>query len=160
MKDKFASDIQALGDNDEIRAILKDVCRVTGMGFAAVACVTGDRFIACQVHDTIAFGLRPGDELDISTTICQEVRGHGQRVFIDNVAGDPEWQHHPVPALYGFQSYVSIPLILENGSFFGTLCAIDPEPRDVTAPETVAALSAFAIRVALLLASAPVGRLN
>jgi len=29
---------------------------------------------------------------------------------------------------YGFQSYISIPIMLKDGSFFGTLCAIDPKP--------------------------------
>ncbi|WP_325049484.1 MULTISPECIES: GAF domain-containing protein [Sphingomonas] len=42
---------------------------------------------------------------------------------------DPRWNSHPAPALYGFKSYVSLPIILSDGTFFGTLCAIDPHPR-------------------------------
>jgi hypothetical protein len=35
------------------------------MGFAAVARVTEDRWVACAVKDDIAFGLKPGGELDL-----------------------------------------------------------------------------------------------
>jgi hypothetical protein len=31
----------------------------------------------------------------------------------------------------GFKSYCSFPVYLEHGSFFGTLCALDPAPRRV-----------------------------
>ena len=30
--------------------------------------------------------------------------------------------------MYGFQSYISTPIFLKDGSFYGTLCAIDPRP--------------------------------
>jgi len=30
--------------------------------------------------------------------------------------------------MYGFQSYISMPIFLKDGSFYGTLCAIDPSP--------------------------------
>jgi hypothetical protein len=38
------------------------------MGFAAVARVTEDRWVACSVLDEIDFGLKPGDELRVETT--------------------------------------------------------------------------------------------
>ena len=50
-----------------VPTILEVVCRTTGMGFAAVARVTEDRWIACEVHDEIQFGLRPGGELEVET---------------------------------------------------------------------------------------------
>jgi GAF domain-containing protein len=157
MKDEFAGAVAAEGDDPEIRAVLEEVCRVTQMGFAAVARVTEERWIAAQVLDRIEFGLSPGDELEIKTTICDDIRKCGEAVFIDYVGADPEWRSHPVPMLYGFQSYASIPIFLDDGSFYGTLCAIDPEPRTVRAPETIAALKAFAARVSALL-SAKVSR--
>ena len=43
--------------------------------------------------------------------------------------------------MYGFQSYISMPIILTDGSFFGTLCAIDPRPRKLNNPETSSACS-------------------
>jgi hypothetical protein len=58
------------------------------MRFAAVARVTEDRWIACSVLDEIDFGLQPGGELKVETTICDEIRQSHQAVVIDNVAED------------------------------------------------------------------------
>ena len=96
------------------------------MGFAAVARVTGERWIACRVLDHINFGLQPGGELKVETTICHEIRESREPVVINHVAEDEAYCGHPTPAMYGFQSYISMPIIRRNGEFFGTLCAIDP----------------------------------
>jgi len=147
MFNTYEADIAAVQRIPEVEAILKRVCEMTGMGFAAVARVTADRWIACQLLDRIEFGLKPGDELKIKTTICDEIRASGQSVFIDHVAQDPQWRTHHTPALYGFESYISIPIILADGSFFGTLCAIDPAPR-VGLSGAVAGMEAMAAEIA------------
>lgn len=152
MKDDFAKSIAAQGDQPEIERILYEVCDVTGMGFAAVARVTEERWIAAQVLDRIEFGLKPGDELEISTTICNEIRQSGQHVVIDSVSDDIDWRTHPVPILYGFKSYASLPIVLDDGSFWGTLCAIDPNPRKLRAGQVVTALQGYAKRLGALLA--------
>ena len=152
MKDELAASAVADGDDPEIRAILEDVCRITGMGFAAVARVTEERWIACQVCDKIAFGLNPGDELAIATTICDDIRKTRQSIVIDHVALDKDWRTHPTPILYGFQSYASLPLILD-GSFYGTLCAIDPAPNLLRSEGIIAQLEAYARRVEAILAA-------
>src|SRR3546814_19454507 len=48
MKDDLIVEAVADGDNDAVRAILADVCSLTNMGFAAVARVPEDRWIACK----------------------------------------------------------------------------------------------------------------
>jgi len=151
MDDDFAAQVVSQGDDPRLREILEEVCRITGMGFAAIARVTEERWIACQVVDKIEFGLDAGDELDLKTTICNEIRASGQKVLIDHVAGNPTWRTHHIPALYGFESYASLPVLLDDGSFYGTLCAIDPAPRTVSAPAIVAALEGFAARVGEIL---------
>ena len=42
------------------------------MGFATIARVTGQRWVALAVKDDISFGLKPGGELKVETTICSE----------------------------------------------------------------------------------------
>lgn len=153
MKDQFAADVAAQGDDDAIRAILDQVCAVTEMGFVAVARVTEDRWIACQVLDKVEFGLDPGDELEIKKTICDDIRQCGRGIIIDQVSADEDWRTHPVPMLYGFESYVSLPIVLADGSFYGTLCAIDPAPRALSGAETVALLGECANRVATILSA-------
>jgi signal transduction histidine kinase len=119
------------------------------MGFAAIARVTEDRWIACAVRDDIAFGMAPGDELEIETTLCSEVRDRRQPIVIDDVATDSAFHGHHTPAAYGFQSYISMPILRADGSFFGTLCALDPEPHKVSDPGVTGMFLAFAQFIAL-----------
>jgi GAF domain-containing protein len=121
-----------LGDDQRLHEVLAEVCSATGMRFAAVARVTRTQWIACQVADKIDFGLDPGNELKIHETICDEIRDSGEAVVFDDASDDIKWSRHPVPVIYGFKSYCSFPVYLDDGSFFGTLCAIDPEPRQVS----------------------------
>lgn len=151
MNEQLVIEALADGDHDDIRAILAEVCALTDMGFAAVARVTESRWIACQVLDRIEFGLTPGGELQVDLTICDEIREHGQAVVFDDCSLDAEWRNHPVPTLYGFKSYASFPIFLASGEFYGTLCAIDPVARSVSAEGVVAALRECTERVARVL---------
>lgn len=143
------ADVATIASIDVIPTILEVVCRVTGMGFAAVARVTDERWIACAVRDEIAFGLMPGGELRVETTICSEIRDSGQAVVIDHAAQDEAFCGHPTPALYGFQSYISMPILRPDGSFFGTLCAIDPRPMRLKTPETMGMFRLFSNLIGL-----------
>ena len=143
-----AADVAAIQSIDVIPRILEVVCRTTGMGFSAVARVTETHWIACAVRDEIAFGLEPGGELRLETTICNEIRNHGRRVVIDDVESDENFRCHPTPQLYGFRSYISVPITLGDGRFFGTLCAIDPHPARINTTQTVGMFTLFAELIA------------
>jgi signal transduction histidine kinase len=127
-----------------IPGLLNVICRTTKMGFAAVARVTEHHWIACSIHDEISFGLKPGDELELETTICNEIRQHRQPVIIDHVTEDVLYKGHHTPKKYGFQSYISIPIMKKDGSFFGTLCAIDPQPHKLNTQEIKDMFTLFA----------------
>jgi signal transduction histidine kinase len=148
MDTDFAVDIAAVQRIDAVPRILDIVCRTTGMGFAAVARVTTDRWICCASRDDIAFGLKPGGELKVETTICDEIRQSHEAVVIDHVAEDAVFCGHHTPAMYGFQSYISVPIVLADGTFFGTLCAIDPRPARLKNPETIGTFELFAELIA------------
>ena len=72
-----------------VPTILEAVARTTGMRFSAVARVTDTTWTACAVHDTIDFGLRPGSELVLETTICNEIRQHRQAVIFGHASQHP-----------------------------------------------------------------------
>jgi GAF domain-containing protein len=141
--------VAAIGRINIVPQLLDVICNVTGMGFAAVARVTDEKWVACQVKDTISFGLKPGNELKLETTICNEIRQHGQAVIIDHVACDPTFSGHHTSAQYGFQSYISVPITRADGTFFGTLCAIDPAPAKLNNPEVIGMFNLFAELIAL-----------
>lgn len=128
----FQKDIDAIGRSTVIPTLLETIVLATGMGFAAVARVTEARWVTCRAVDTISFGLTPGDELDVESTLCHEVRQSDQEIVIDDVASDPIYVNHHCPARYGFRGYISVPIRRADGSFFGTLCAIDPKPHKLS----------------------------
>ncbi|MDJ1505872.1 ATP-binding protein [Xanthocytophaga agilis] len=143
------TDVEKVKQIPIIQNLLEVVCKTTGMGFAAVARVTAERWMACCVHDEIAFGLKSGEELPIQTTICQEVRHDNQAIAIDHVSQHDYFCNHPTPKLYGFESYISVPILLKNGEFFGTLFAIDPKPALLNNPGTIGMFSLFANLISL-----------
>lgn len=140
----FAADVALVSGLPLIPKILHVACRLSELRFAAIARVTGDRWVACAIRDEIAFGLAPGDELPIETTLCQEVRAVATAVAIDDVTTDETYSNHHTPAIYGFRSYIAVPILRKDGSIFGTLCAIDPEPRRVKTPEIIGLFEMFA----------------
>ncbi|KNY31135.1 GAF domain-containing sensor histidine kinase [Agrobacterium sp. SUL3] len=149
MSQKFEKDIEVVRQIPAVPSILDVVCKVTGMGFAAVARVTQEKWIACEVLDNIDFGLKPGGELKIETTICNEIRDSREAVIIDHVSEDAVYCGHHTPAHYGFQSYISMPIILGDGTFFGTLCAIDPRPMRLNTSEIIGMFKLFAELIAV-----------
>jgi hypothetical protein len=66
----FQDDVSAISSIPIVPKLLEVICKTTGMGFAAIARVTGERWITCSVRDEILFGLVPGSELKVETTIC------------------------------------------------------------------------------------------
>lgn len=151
---RFAADVRAVQSIDAVPKILEVICKTTGMGFAAVARVTDERWICCAVHDRIDFGLEPGGELHVETTLCHEIRQHHKPIIIEDVAKDPIYCDHHTPATYGLQSYISLPIFLADGSFFGTLCAIDPKPHPLMSRGIADTLQLFAELIGVHLATA------
>jgi signal transduction histidine kinase len=121
------------------------------MRFAVVARVTQDRWTACAVRDEIDFGLKAGGELPLKTTICDEIRDSGRAIIIDHVSEDPHFRTHHTPRMYGFESYISVPIVRTNGEFFGTLCALDPLPKKVSDAKVIATFELFCQLISLQL---------
>ncbi|EBA06727.1 GAF domain-containing sensor histidine kinase [Sagittula stellata] len=112
--------------------MILDACgTATGMGFVAVARVTDDRWMTCASRDNVNFGLKPGDELDVASTICCEVRACRSIISIPDVDDSEIYRNHPTPRRYGFKSYISVPIIRSDDSIWGTLCALDSEPHEI-----------------------------
>jgi signal transduction histidine kinase len=119
------------------------------MRFAAVARVTDRTWTACAVHDDINFGLVPGGQLDVATTLCVEVRESRTPIVIDKASSDPRYCSHHTPKFYKIESYVSVPIVLTDGRYFGNLCAIDPAPAKVSDPRVISMFKRFAQLIAL-----------
>lgn len=137
----YVREVQAIS---AVPQILETVASITGLGFVAIAHVTENSWTTCAVLDKLGFGLKVGDGLDVTTTLCEEVRSTCKSIVIDHVQQSEQYRDHHTPRIYGFQSYFSVPLFRPDGTYFGTLCGLDPKPSVLSAPSTVSTLELFA----------------
>ena len=144
-------DISAINRISAVPAILQVISDTTGLRFAAVARVTEDSWTACAVLDRIDFGLQIGGELDVATTLCHEILTSHETIIISKVSEDKRYCDHHTPRIYGFQSYVSCPVFRADGSLFGTVCALDPLPANLSQGPTRAMMESFAKLLAVQL---------
>lgn len=147
--DAFTQDIAAVARIDAVPIILDMVKHVTGMRFAAVARVTDAHWVALAVDDSINFGLKPGGELLLESTICHEIRQSRQPVVFTHASEHPVYAQHHTPKTYQLESYASIPIVTADGEFFGTLCAIDTVPAHFDECAVLKTLGLFAQLIAM-----------
>ncbi|KPX32136.1 GAF domain-containing protein [Pseudomonas coronafaciens pv. garcae] len=138
-----SAELAVISEIEATSSLLRLVTRLTGLRFAAIAKVTDSSWTACAVYDEIQFGLEPGHQLKLETTLCNELRQHRKPIVINELATDAVYSEHPVPKLYGFQSYFSLPIIFPNGDFFGTLCGLDTLPAQLDDHDTLDTLKVF-----------------
>ena len=131
-----------------VPTILQILCETTGLGFAAVARVTETSWTACAVLDRVGFGLKAGSELEVATTLCRQIRASREPVLIEKASEDAVYCGHPTPKLYGFESYVAVPIVRRGGEVFGTICALDPEPAALAGTRVLPTLKLFAELIA------------
>ncbi|MCP1441162.1 signal transduction histidine kinase [Pseudomonas sp. GGS8] len=144
-----AADIATIGRISAVPAILQVISELTGLRFAAVARVSENTWTACAVLDRLGFGLQVGDELELISTLSDEIRQGRQSVVIDKASEDPLCRDQHTPRTCPFESYIAVPILRTDGRFFGTLCALDPDPvplKSSTIPNT---MESFARMLAL-----------
>jgi signal transduction histidine kinase len=149
MQDGVTHDIASIQRIGAVPTVLETVAAITGLGFVCIARVTKDSWTTCAVLDRLEFGLKVGDGLDVTTTLCEEVRDSGKAVIIDCVSQDDSYRDHHTPRIYGFESYISIPIFRQNGDYFGTLCGLDPAPHTLKTQPIVSSMTLFAQLISL-----------
>lgn len=138
-----AADIATISRISAVPAVLQVIGELTGLRFAAVARVIDNTWIACAVLDRLDYGVQVGDELQLVSTLSDEIRRGQQSVVIDKVSEDPLSRDHP------FESYIAVPILRTDGRFFGTLCALDPDPAPLKSSTIRSTMESFARMLAL-----------
>ncbi len=64
----FGDPTDIIGHLDSMEPVLRVLRRVTGLRIVLVARVTDTSWTACAVLDDADFGLKPGDQLELSNT--------------------------------------------------------------------------------------------
>jgi signal transduction histidine kinase len=65
-------------------------------------------------------------------------------IVIDKASEDARYSGHRTPKMYGFESYIAVPIFRSNGEYFGNLCGLDPRPARLSDEKTVAMVTLFA----------------
>ena len=145
------SDIAAVARISAVPSILRVVSDMTGLRLTLISRVTAGSWTACATLDRLGFGLEAGDQLDVATTLCSEVRDSHEPIVIEHASREPEFANHPTPKMYRFESYVAFPIFRSNGEYFGNLCGLDSEPLRLRDEKTISMLELFAELVSLQL---------
>lgn len=99
-----------------------------GLGLWMVTRTQGDDWIVLDADDT-TYGIGAGDVLRWSDSFCSRmVQGEGPFIAPDARLVSA-YVNAPVAQQLEINAYVGAPLCAPDGSLFGTLCAIDPEPQ-------------------------------
>ncbi len=149
--ERLRRDLAAIAGISAVPTILRTIRQSTGLRYTVISRVLPDRWVACAVHDELDFGLGVGEELDVATTLCSVVRDTHDPVIIENVGVDPVYCGHPAPRLYGFASYIAVPIFRRNGEYFGNVCGLDPLPRVLKDDKTASTLRLFSELLSLQL---------
>ena len=149
--ERLEADLAAIARIGAVPTILKVVSEVTGLRLALIARVTQRSWVACAVLDRMNFGLEVGDHLEVATTLCSEVRDSHQPIVIEHASVEPEFCSHPTPRMYGFESYIAVPIFRPGGEYFGNVCALDSAPALLRDEKTVAMMRLFADLVSMQL---------
>ena len=105
-----------------------------GLGTWMVTRVTGKHWIVLDAEDK-AYGVEPRSTFQWTDSFCsQMVLGNGPRIA-PCAADVPAYAAAPIGKQMTIGAYIGVPLVTHDGSLFGTLCAIDPQPQ----PESVRA---------------------
>jgi len=150
---EIARDVAAVQQLQAVPTLLEVLCESTGMRFAAVARVSENTWTACVVKDDISFGLIPGGQLDLESTLCIESKRSNAPIVIEQASTDPRYCNHHTPRLYKIESYISVPIVLSNGRYFGNLCAVDPAPAKLADPKILSMFTRFAALIGMQLDS-------
>jgi diguanylate cyclase len=115
------------------QASLKFLQNRLGMDLWMVTRTEGDDWIVLQIEDQ-SYGVKQGAVFNWVDSFCSRMtRGLGPRIA-PRSQEVPAYAAAPIGQLVKIGAYVGIPLTRSDGSLFGTLCAIDPEPQ----PEALA----------------------
>ena len=143
--------VSAVSQIGAVPTLLRVITEITGLRLSLIAHVTADEWTCCAVNDQLAFGLQVGGHLDVATTLCSDVRKSRAPVIISHASQDAAYCDHRTPKLYNFESYISVPIFLRSGEYFGNVCALDSRPVELKEPKTLALFQLFAELVGLQL---------
>jgi EAL domain-containing protein (putative c-di-GMP-specific phosphodiesterase class I) len=135
-----------------VNDLLREAREALGMPIAFVSRFLDGRRVIEAVDATCPVPFGPGDSHAAEDTYCQRIIDGALPQAIPDSAANPVTAALPVTAELEIGSYVGVPIVLLDGSVYGTLCAYSDQARPVDERDT-AILSLVARSVAYHLSS-------
>ena len=103
----------------------------------------GNDWITLQVEDH-GYNIKEGSVFCWSDSFCSRmVKGRGPCIA-PKVSAIPAYIEAPIGRKVSIGAYIGIPIVLSDGSLFGTLCAIDPNSKPDTITEELPTIELLA----------------
>ncbi|WP_130803003.1 GGDEF domain-containing protein [Acinetobacter ihumii] len=110
------------------QAVLRFLQQKFGFDLWMITRVEGNDWIVLQSEDQ-GYDVKPGRVFNWADSFCSHmVLGHAPRIA-PRSEDIPLYASAPIAQQVNIKAYIGQPLLKEDGSLFGTLCAIDPEPK-------------------------------
>lgn len=106
--------------------------RILGTPLAMVTLLDGERQFCKSLAAGEASAGAGLDSLPAGESFCQHAVATGLPLVIRDARADPRVADNPSTARFGIGAYLGIPLKTRDGFTLGTLCVVQPEPRDWT----------------------------
>lgn len=145
--DDTARAVAALARIDAVPTLLKVICVMTGMRLSTVTRATDGAWTALAVRDGLCLGLAPGERLKFLENVGLDDQISHVPIVIERASGDSPYST-PYSSTAPFESFMSVPIILGNGHYFGSLCALDTHAVEVREPRMMSMFKEFAALVA------------
>ncbi|MCA1834217.1 MAG: sensor domain-containing diguanylate cyclase [Actinobacteria bacterium] len=109
-------------------AVLTYLRQRVGFSLWVVTRTDGEDWIVLQSRDE-HYGIHPGDVFRWAESLCVRMaEGVGPHVA-PRIREVPAYVTAEFARRFPIEAYIGVPLTLEDGSLFGTLCAFDPVPQ-------------------------------
>lgn len=111
------------------RAVLDCLHARLGFGLWMMTRTDGTDWVVLQARDC-AYHVEEGTSFRWSDSFCSRmVQGQGPRVA-PRASEIPAYVEAPIGKQVVIGAYIGVPVVNNDGTLFGTLCAINPEPMD------------------------------
>ncbi|CAG69035.1 MULTISPECIES: sensor domain-containing diguanylate cyclase [Acinetobacter] len=110
------------------KAVLHFLHQKFGFDLWMITRVEGNDWIVLQSEDH-GYNVKPGRVFNWADSFCSHmVLGNAPRIapYSEEI---PLYASAPIAKQVDIKAYIGQPLLNEDGSLFGTLCAIDPQPK-------------------------------
>ena len=112
-----------------IEDMLRDVREVLGMDVAFVSEFSEEKLVFRALEgDAESFGWREGESFPIDESYCKRVLDGRIPRVVPNAKREDATRDLRVTSEADIGSYAAVPLVLSDGSLYGTLCCLSHEP--------------------------------